>query len=287
MVTLSSAAALSAAHRHIVDELIVERAPKLAASPLWPLARPVLNALLGYDKARRMADDIAPMGGQTALDYLADLLALKVHVEGLERVPTTGAIITVSNHPTGIADGVAVYGALKRVRRDLVVYANADARRVAPGFDEVLIPVELNVAKRSREATRLTLQRTTKVLEAGEALVTFPSGRLARVRANKILTDDPWQPSPISLARKFAAPLVPIHLEGPWSFWFHLFDRFSGELRDITLFHELLNKRGQRFRLVVGEPIDGEAIPGEPGEAIKALQHYVEFELGAGRTQFG
>ncbi len=287
MVTLSPVANPSAPQHHIVDELIVERAPRLAASTFWPVTRPVLNALLGYDKARRMADAIAPMGGQAALDYVADLLALKVEVEGLERVPTKGAVITVSNHPTGIADGVAVYDALKRVRRDLIFYANADARRVAPGFDDVLIPVELNAAKRSREATRLTLQRTTQVLEAGEALVTFPSGRLARVRANKVLTDEPWQPSPISLARKFHAPIVPIHVDGPWSFWFHLFDRFSGELRDITLFHELLNKRGQRFKLVVGEPIDGEAVPGEPAEAIKALQHYVEFELGAGRTLFG
>ena len=243
MATPSPALDATDARDHVVDQLIVERAPKMAGSPAWPVVRPVLYRLLDYRKARRMADTIAPMSGQDALDYVSGLLALKVEAEGLERIPRTGAIVTVSNHPTGIADGVAVYDALKTVRRDLVFYANADANRVVPRFGDVLIPVELSATKRSREATRLTLQMTNRTLEAGKALVTFPSGRLARVR-NKVMTDDPWQPTPVSLARKFGAPLVPIHVAGPWSFLFHFFDRFSGELRDITLFHELLNKRG-------------------------------------------
>ena len=272
-------------HAHIVDELIAERAPKLAGSPAWPLLRPGLYRMLDYGKARRMADTIYPMSGQAALEYVSGLLALRIEAQGLERVPSEGPIVTVSNHPTGIADGVAVYDALKKVRRDLVFYANADAHRVVPGFSDMLIPVELNAAKRSREATRQTLQMTNAALEAGKALVTFPSGRLARRRGG-VLTDEPWAPTCVSLARKFAAPLVPIHVAGPWSTLFHLFDRFSGELRDITLFHELLNKRGQQFSLVVGEPIDAEAIPGEPADAVKALKRYVEFELPNGRLRF-
>jgi len=285
MATLSPALHAPIAHDHVVDALIVERAPKLAASPAWPLVRPMLYRVLGYQKARRMADAIAPMTGQGALDYVSALLALDVACDGLERIPDRGAIVTVSNHPTGIADGVAVYDALKTVRSDLVFYANADANRVVPRFDDILIPVELSAAKRSRAATRLTLAMTQTTLEAQKALVTFPSGRLARVR-NGVLTDDPWQPTPISLARKFSAPLVPIHVAGPWSFLFHMFDRVSGELRDITLFHELLNKRGQSFRLVVGAPIDPEALTGEPIDAVKALKTYVEFELPKGRLRF-
>jgi hypothetical protein len=42
---------------HIVDRLIEERCPKLRASPAWPVARPLLYSLLGYGKARAMADD--------------------------------------------------------------------------------------------------------------------------------------------------------------------------------------------------------------------------------------
>jgi putative hemolysin len=285
MVSLTTASDAADRHDHIVDELIIERAPKMAASPFWPVLRPALYAILDYGKARRMADTIQPMSGQDALDYVSDLLALTVETRGLEHLPATGAVITASNHPTGIADGVAVYDALKTVRTDLVFFANADAHRVAPRFEDILIPVELSNVKRSREATRLTLQLTNQALQAGKALVTFPAGRLARVR-DKALLDEPWAPTTVSLARKFECPIVPIHVDGPWSFLFHFFDSFSGELRDITLFHELLNKRGQKFKLIVGEPIDAEAIPGEPPEAIKALRQYVEFDLPAGRPGF-
>ena len=59
----------------------------------------------------------------------------------------------------------------------------------------------------------------------------------------------------MSLARKYEAPIVPMHVAGPWSGMFHFFNRFSTELRDMTLFHELLNKQGRAFALTVGRPI--------------------------------
>jgi putative hemolysin len=256
--------------RHIVDVLIEERAPKLSASPVWPLVRPALYGLLDYRKARAMADAIAPMSGREALEYVSRLLEVKVEIAGLDRLPAEGRCIVVANHPTGIADGIAVYDALKAARPDMVFYANSDAHRVSPRLSEVLIPVEWVEEKRTRERTRLTLQMTREAMEAQRALMIFPAGRLAR-RIDGLLTDKTWAASALSIARKYEAPVIPIHVSGPWATLFHLFDRFSGELRDITLFHELLNKRGQRFSLIVGQPIAPETIP-----EIEALKHYVE-----------
>src|SRR5207245_1643194 len=81
-------------------------------------------------------------------------------------------------HPTGIADWIAVYDALKTVRRDLCFYANADAHRVSPRFGDVLIPVEWVEAKRNRQTARLTLEETRAAMEAERCLVVFPAGRL-------------------------------------------------------------------------------------------------------------
>ncbi|CAN7638380.1 1-acyl-sn-glycerol-3-phosphate acyltransferase [Phenylobacterium sp. LjRoot225] len=266
---------------HIVDVLIAERAPKLAASPLWPAARPLLYALLDYQKARRMADAIASMPGRAALDHVSDLLALEVAARGLERTPAQGRLVVVCNHPTGIADGVAAYDALKSVRPDLHFYANADAHRVAPRFDEVLIPVEWVEAKRTRETARRTLVQTRATMEAEGCLVVFPSGRLARQQPDGRLADPPWTSTPVAVARKHAAPILPIHVAGPWSRLFHLFHRVSGELRDITLFHELLNKQGQAFQLTVGAPIPPEALAGDAVQATARLKAYVEETLPA------
>ena len=262
--------------QHIVDVLIAERAPRLAASPAWPLARPLLYRLLNYRKARRMADAIAPLAGHEALAYVSRLLEVKVEVRGLERIPQAGRVVIIANHPTGIADGVAAWDALRGRRPDLCFYANADAHRVVPGFSDVLIPVEWVEAKRTRERTRTTLQMTRQAMEAERALAIFPAGRLARRTPGGGLADPPWMSSALSIARRHEAPVAPVHMTGPWSTLFHAFDRFSGELRDITLFHELLNKRGGRYTLTVG-PLVPTARLGPDAEAdILALKAYVE-----------
>jgi putative hemolysin len=136
-------------------------------------------------------------------------------------------------------------------------------------------------AKRTRERTRLTLQLTRDALEAERCLVIFPSGRLSRRGSDGQLTDPPWAPSAVSLARKYETPVVPIHLTGPWSTLFHLFNSFSGELRDVTLFHELLNKQGQKFTLTVGRPIPPTAFEGDATEVTLRLKAHVERGLAA------
>lgn len=262
--------------QHIVDVLIAERAPRLAASPAWPLARPLLYRLLNYRRARRMADAIAPLPGIEALEHVSRLLEVKVKVSGLERIPSSGRLVIVSNHPTGIADGIAAWDTLRDRRPDLCFYANADAHRVVPGFSDVLIPVEWVAAKRTREHTRTTLHMTRQAMEAGRALAIFPAGRLARRTPDGRLCDPPWMSSAVSIARRHEAPVAPVHMTGPWSTLFHAFDRISKELRDITLFHELLNKRGGRFTLTVGPLVSPDRLGGDAEAATLALKAYVE-----------
>lgn len=283
MVVSAPADARSAAlaQPHVVDLLIAERAPRLTATFWWPWIRPIMNRLLNYFRARRMADAVAPMSGADALAFLSDLLKLKVQARGLERVPRSGRCVIICDHPTGIADGMAVFDALKAIRPDLIFYANADARRVCPRFDEVLIPVEWVEAKRTRDRTRRTLELTKEAMEAERALVVFPAGRIARRGPDGELADPPWMPTALSIARKHQATIVPIHVEGPWSTLFHFFNRFSPELRDITLFHELLNKTGREFRLTVGPPVTPDQLGGDMQAATEALKRYVERELAA------
>jgi len=261
---------------HICDVLIAERAPRLTRSVAWPLLRPALYALLGYRHARTMADAVEPLSGKAALDHLSGLLSLNVSVLNLERIPAAGRCIVVCNHPTGIADGIAVYDAIRKRRGDAIFFANADAIRVAPRLGEAIIPVEWVVDKRTRDKTRATLQAAREAFEAERCVVMFPAGRLARVASDGSLTDPEWAPTAASLARKYDAPVVPIHVAGPYSRLFHLFDRFSEELRDITLFHELLNKTGQTFRLSVGLPVPPSRLDIDAGKATYALKAFTE-----------
>jgi len=266
---------LSAGPKHIVDVLIEERAPKLSSSPTWPLLRPVLYTVLNYEKAVRMADAIGPLGGREAMEFISQLLSVQVQVRGLERMPRHGPFIILANHPTGITDGIAMYDAIKPVRPDTLFYANSDAHRACPGFTDNLIPVEWVPHKRTRERTRLTLKLTEQAFADQRPLMIFPAGRLARLREG-VLTDPEWMPTAASLARKYELPILPCHVAGPYAFWFHSFSKISPELRDITLFHELLNKRGKTYHLTFGPLIPPDHTNGESGSVVRKLKHYVE-----------
>jgi putative hemolysin len=275
MDAVVSPSAPSMAAKHIVDVLIEERAPHLSNGPYWPLLRPLLYTVLNYNKARTMADAIAPLPGRAALDYVSQLLSVKLDLSGLERLPRDGAFLVLANHPTGITDGVAMYDAVKTVRPDVMFYANSDAHRACPGFEDNLIPVEWALGKRTRERTRVTLKMTEAAIEAGKPIMIFPAGRLARMR-DGVLTDPEWMASAASIARKYKLPIVPAHVAGPYAFWFHTFARFSTELRDITLFHELLNKRGKTYQLTFGPVIPPEHSSGEANSVIRRIKYYVE-----------
>jgi putative hemolysin len=201
-------------------------------------------------------------------------------VRGREHLPANGRCVVISNHPTGLADGMAVYDALRPVREDVELFANADACRVNPRFADVIVPVEWVAEKRTPAKTRETLRRAATAFAAERCLVIFPSGRLAH-RVNGRLVDKDWFPTAVTLARKNRAPVIPLRMTASNSELYYRLCKVSGELRDITLFHELLNKQGDRFELTFGPPIAPDALAGDPQEVTDRLRRHVEDALPA------
>lgn len=237
-------------------------------------------ALLHYRSAIRMAEAIAPLPGADAMSCLSRMLDLKLTVEGLDYVPASGGFILTPSHPTGIADGVAVFDALKTVRPDMAIFANRDAIRAAPGLGDLLIPVEWRSGEKSYAKSRATLEATARAFDAGRAVVLFPSGRIA-FRQNGVLTERPWQVSAVTLARRYGVPIVPMDIRARNSSLFYLLSRVSTDLRDITVFHEFLNKKRAPFAIRVGRPIPPEALEGDPAVVTVRLQRHTVESLRA------
>ena len=269
----------SDADSHIVDTLIAERCPSFVDHWTWPAVRPVLYKMLGYKKARTMADEIAQLAtGGACFDMLGDALELDIRLKNPERVRTSGRSVLISNHPTGLADGSAVWEGLRDVRRDLQIFANADACRVNPAFADVIIPVEWVQEKRSPAKTRETLRRAAQAFSEEQCLVIFPSGRLAE-KVDGNLIDKGWFPTAVSLARKNKAPVTPMYMRAANSNLYYTLSKMSGELRDITLFYELLNKQKDIFELTFGPEIQPDQLSGDPQAVTDQLKDYVENSL--------
>jgi putative hemolysin len=265
----------SAPTPHIADILIAERGERIVNSRWWPLLRPLLYKILGYDAAVRMADELAPLPAEQAMAYVSRLLSIDPDVSGLENIPTTGSFILAANHPTGIADGVAVYDALRKVRSDIAIFTNRDAIRVNPRLSEFLIPVEWREAFRDRTKMRETLRLSSRAFREGRAVVIFPSGRIAYWKDGR-LNERPWQSTAITLARKQDVPIIPVNVQSRNSGLFYWFANWNTELRDMTVFHELLNKRGKTFRLRFGKLIpQARFAEGDPAEVTQRLQTHV------------
>ena len=185
---------------HIVDELIDERSQGLRTRPwLWKFITTALYPFLGYKKAIALVDDAQGLDGSGVLNYISNWLQLRVETSGLDHVPKTGRAILVANHPAGIADGIAVYDALRERREDVVYFANRDAIRMAPGLESHIIPVEWVEEKRTRERQREMIKKMVDAFRSEKLVVIFPSGRLAYLRLSG-LTERPWQSTAVNLS---------------------------------------------------------------------------------------
>ncbi len=254
------------------DPLIAERAPWLFSSRPWAEpSRAVLMRMLGYEKTLRLAEYCEPMPTYKIMRLLGEMLARDLQVAGLDNLPAHGPALVVANHPTGIADGIILTHVINRVRDDAYFYANSDILRVLPQMEDFIAPVEWRLDRLSHSKSRETMAYTRKAVQQGRLGVIFPSGRLAKRRGLK-LHERPWMASAAMIARKFELPVIPVNIRARNSALFYLFDFIHPTLRDITLFHETLNKDRQPYRVTVGEPISPASLPAKSEDGIEVLR---------------
>lgn len=271
------------AQAHIIDQLIEERATGLMRHPrVWRAVQRWLYPRLGYADAVAVVDRLDGAPGHEVFDWLSQRLSMRVRATGLEHVPAAGRAVVVANHPAGIADGIAVWDTLRQVRRDVVFLANRDAVRALPRLAEIIIPVEWRPERRDHGRNRETVRALGTAFREERLVVIFPSGRLARPTPRG-LVERPWMSAGIAMALRYGCPIIPMHLRGRNSALFYVLWFLNTELKDMTLFRELLNKNGARYELTIAAPV----APAGDAEALTlSLQDFVTRALPRGARQF-
>lgn len=258
--------------RERIDPLIAERAPWLYSG--GPLVRPIrglLHKALSYDRTVELGEAFEHRPTPEIMGAMGRMLARDLTVTGLSNIPRHGAAMVVANHPTGIADGIMLWHVLSAIRPDLYFYANRDILRLLPQMADAIAPVEWRQDKRSHAKTRETMAYTRQATEEGRLAVIFPSGRLAKRRGLR-LHERPWMASAAMIARKFKMPVIPVNIRARNSALFYLLDLLHPTLRDVTLFHETLNKARQPYVVTIGEEISPASLPASSEEGIEMLR---------------
>jgi acyl-[acyl-carrier-protein]-phospholipid O-acyltransferase/long-chain-fatty-acid--[acyl-carrier-protein] ligase len=128
-----------------------------------------------------------------------------VHVEGLENVPSGGALV-VANHVSW-ADGVLLGLACPRHPR-MIAYAEYFHNRWLGWFGRLgrIIPIGT-----SRKSMVDSIRAAREALQQGELVCIFPEGNITRT--GKI---EEFRPGFLSILKDTGAPVVPVHLGGLW-----------------------------------------------------------------------
>ncbi|AXT26958.1 acyltransferase [Ruegeria sp. AD91A] len=176
--------------------------------------------------------------------------------EQIDRIPKTGPVVVVANHPHGMVDGMILAELIGQVRSDYRILT----RSVLTGLDEAatsfMIPVPF---PHDPEAQAKMLEMRGKAMEHlknGGVVALFPSG--------VVMSSDDWFGPAIErewnvftakMIRRSGARVVPIFFPGSNSRWYQIANRVSAILRQGLLLHEIVRSCNKPQSPVIGEAI--------------------------------
>lgn len=214
--------------------------------------------------------------GQTFVtSLLADLeVRLQVSQEDTARIPRTGAVVAVANHPFGILDGVMLGELLTGIRPDVKILTNTLLGDL-PELNRLCIFIDPFDRPESRPANSRALKQAILHLRTGGMLVIFPAGEVSHFDLRRRAICDPeWNLTAARLIRMTKAKALPILICGANGLPFQMLGMVHPRLRTAALPNEMLNKRGKSVEIRIGGAIDAariEAIP-DDAEAIRYLR---------------
>lgn len=225
------------------------------------LTRP-LERLLGLADLNALyaAMEAESAGADLFLDRALRVLDVSVSLDpaDLARIPPTGPLVVVANHPTGALDGMIVAQAVGRVRRDVRFLANALLGRV-PDMRPLCVFVDVFGSRPGRNEA--ALRAAEAWVAAGGALIVFPSGEVSCVRAHDgRLLDPQWRRGAARLAERAGATILPMRVGAEPSRLLRAARRVHPLVGTALLARELLGQRGRTVSLSIGEPLSDERL---------------------------
>ena len=225
--------------------------------------RPVIEKMLGLSRldlfySRVASDDPS----EPFIERTLRLLGVTVNVsrEDIARVPASGPVVVVANHPFGMVEGLVLGAVLERVRPDVRTMAN-HMLAAMPELRERMIMVDPFDRPDSARRNLAGLRTALEWLKGGGMLVMFPAGEVSHIDfSRRGITDPEWSDSAVRLAAKAASPILPVRFTGNNSALFHMLGLVHPTLRTAMLPHELWNKRGRTVSMRIGQPVDGELL---------------------------
>ncbi|MBW4961840.1 lysophospholipid acyltransferase family protein [Sulfitobacter sp. CW3] len=206
---------------------------------------------------RKFEENGAPKGQgfwRAALDTMG--IELTTPQAQLDRIPKSGPVVVVANHPHGMVDGMIFADLIGRVRPDYRILT----RSLLTSIDEVagsyMIPVPF---PHDPDAQRKGVEMRAKAmsfLKDGGVVALFPSGVVASSETFfGPAVEAEWNVFTAKMIRRSGAQVVPMKFPGANSRAYQIANKISPMLRQGLLLHEIVHACDKPQGPIVGDPL--------------------------------
>ncbi len=255
----------------------------LSASSGLKWAKPLAPFIKSFFKINRVNDDYAAFCDQYERGDLGDThffvaglrylgVEYEISEEDLQKIPQTGPLMVVANHPYGGIDGLVMGAVLTQARPDARLLANELLCKIEP-IRPYVFGVDVFGGKNAARKNLRSMKQSLKWLDSGGCIATFPSGTVSHFSwKNLMVVDPPWNPHITSMAQRTEASVLPLFFPGRNSLFFQLAGLIHPLLRTLMLAREMARLKGHTISVRVGKPV----LPGRlktAGNLTEATQH--------------
>lgn len=214
-----------------------------------------LMYILRFRKLNKIYGQIATKKGIEFIDEIIRVMEFHIDFDEneLNKIPKSGPLIVVANHPFGGLDGLLLIKYLSQARPGVKVIGNFLLQKIEPVSDYFISdnPFE----KQPEEPGFGALQEAHDHLKNGGVLCLFPAGDISTYGTFETAADHVWQFPVVQFIKNAQVPVTPIRFQGTNSRLFHLMAKIHPALRHVRLPSELLSKRHKHIKIRIGSPI--------------------------------
>lgn len=256
--------------------------------PFFDGKKRLVNFLLKFfsvDKVNWIHDHNCDTPGVPFTAGLLNDLNIKLRIDNEERLDNLpeGSFITVSNHPLGALDGIALIKIVGERRPKFKVMVNMVLNYISamrPNF--IAVDALASSDPKKKAVSMQGIKAAMMQVRSGEPMGFFPAGAVSKLNRSLHIEDREWQPTIIRLIKQMKVPVVPIYFHTRNSWWFTFLGMVSWQLRTLRLPAEVFRKKNATMHISIGETISVEEI--EKFDDLKLLGEYLKQKTFAMRN---
>ena len=227
----------------------VQNSPKLKKTLLV-----LLRYLFHESEFKRFEETYPHLSGFDFIDQVLDYFDFSYSMSNRskERIPVSGRVVIVANHPIGSLDGLALLKMVGEIRQDVKAVANDMLMSIKP-LESHLLPVD----NMSHNTVRENIKAIQNHLNQEGAVIIFPAGEVSRM-SPKGVRDGHWNTGFLRFASKTKSPILPIYIDAKNSMFFYSLSFLAKPLSTLWLVREMFKQTKKDIAFRVGHPIDYE-----------------------------